>query len=1079
MTANWRPDLSYQVAFNADPNQQGSVACYSDLTTLLRGGRSIVYGRQYELDETQANAPEFVLHDVDEYLNPANTSSPYYPNVDLYRATSFQAVWPNDGTTVNYLNTGAPVPVPNGYTSFRVPDTESLQQTFYDPGFESYTAGDSVPWILPLPASEGPAPVVSTTNPRTGTNDITYDLVGTVDTPWGVQWPVPCIPGRQYTASAYIRQSSASTQSIRVLDQNQVVDNFTRTTANGWGTATFVGGAWSTSGGAGSNYSTTPGLTATPWYGYGYHSQSAVNTRLVTFAGSAIADSTQYVLVTVPVLATGGEIDVRLISRYADASNYYFCELRFNTDSTVGIRIQRRVAGTNTAITSATLGFTYTAGSQVWLRFDTYGPSVRAKAWLFNTVEGNDWTLDFTDSNITAAGSVGCGSILNASNTNTLPVALSFQRYSAIGSVSGTTTTTTGSYVRLSVTWTATRPVHLIQLATTGAQVAGTVYVDDLQHEQAAAASTYTSTGPVIYDVFQGFVERWPAQWHPDSQGFEGIAELTCVDGFGPLNETALLAAYPHMVLSLNPALYWPLWDESASTVFAEVTGFGPPLRFDVSKYGGGVAPEAGATTAILGDPQGVAVRFTPTGSPTSATQAVTVLAAGPLNATTPVLLPAVIGSSWAMTASAWIQFDDNSSSQWIMLSSSSVAGSFLCPIGLGTQFGTGFPEVIYQGPTSSAVALGTTNVFDGLPHHIAGTITQDATNTILTIYVDGVQEGTSTTSTATLGFLPQQATSVVVGGIHAASLISIANGLISHVAIWNRALSATEVDRLGVQAGGGWSDETSGRRVSRYLTGLGDVAGPGPVGVYRSGPVSIDEGMSVMGPDDLVTGTRTLEACQGVATTENGMFWGSPIALSFSSRARRYLQTASLYTFGEDQTGGEYPYQTDIGFDWDPTLVFNPVIITNTDGIVSAVSNPDLQQRYFGKTLSRTINVLDDNEAIDAANYLLAQHARPRMRVANLVLDPASNPTLWPIVLKLQINDRVTVKRRAKAANSGVGLTMSADYFVEKISHDEINLAGGEWKTTVQLSPVDVSQVWILDDTTYSVLGTTTILGY
>ena len=169
------------------------------------------------------------------------------------------------------------------------------------------------------------------------------------------------------------------------------------------------------------------------------------------------------------------------------------------------------------------------------------------------------------------------------------------------------------------------------------------------------------------------------------------------------------------------------------------------------------------------------------------------------------------------------------------------------------------------------------------------------------------------------------------------------------------------------------------------------------------------------------------------------------------------------------------------MGFDFDPTLTRETVTITNADGIRVSVTptNPAYVRRFFNRGLAREINVQDDNEAIDAANYLLNRYKQPTQRVEQLVLDPAANPDLWPVVLTVEIGDRVTVVRRPKAANSGVGIVMSGDYFVEKISHDGIDMEKSTWRTVLQLSPVDLSQVGFLDDAVYGLLDSTMILAY
>ncbi len=75
-----------------------------------------------------------MLDDPDEYLNPANTASPYYPNVVPYRQCVLQAMWPNSGTG-NLLN--------------------SLSG--FDPTFEDYDADSTPDWVT---AVGGTSPAV-------------------------------------------------------------------------------------------------------------------------------------------------------------------------------------------------------------------------------------------------------------------------------------------------------------------------------------------------------------------------------------------------------------------------------------------------------------------------------------------------------------------------------------------------------------------------------------------------------------------------------------------------------------------------------------------------------------------------------------------------------------------------------------------------------------------------------------------------------------------------------------------------------------------------------------------------------
>lgn len=133
-----RPDWVIQVAFNADPNDTTAAPAWIDLTSNVMAAGSLQRGRQYELAQTQAAQPVVTFRDVNEYLNPSNTSSPYNPNVQPYRAMVWQGMWPNGGTG-NLLNT-------------------SSWRTNIDPTVESYTTNTTPDWVA---AVGGTSPIVA------------------------------------------------------------------------------------------------------------------------------------------------------------------------------------------------------------------------------------------------------------------------------------------------------------------------------------------------------------------------------------------------------------------------------------------------------------------------------------------------------------------------------------------------------------------------------------------------------------------------------------------------------------------------------------------------------------------------------------------------------------------------------------------------------------------------------------------------------------------------------------------------------------------------------------------------------
>lgn len=94
-------------------------------------------------------------------------------------------------------------------------------------------------------------------------------------------------------------------------------------------------------------------------------------------------------------------------------------------------------------------------------------------------------------------------------------------------------------------------------------------------------------------------------------------------------------------------------------------------------------------------------------------------------------------------------------------------------------------------------------------------------------------------------------------------------------------------------------------------------------------------------------------------------------------------------------------------------------------------------------------------------------------------MLDPEGDDRLWPVVLSAELGDRVRIRRRPFG-----GEMIEFEGFIEQIAFEIAE--GFRWRITWGLSQADVAAgvYWQLtngDDAyaPYSVLGTTTVLGY
>ncbi|MGW4670069.1 hypothetical protein [Streptomyces sp. NPDC004324] len=194
-------------------------------------------------------------------------------------------------------------------------------------------------------------------------------------------------------------------------------DTFTRSVSSGWGT-TDTGQAWTTVGGAAAEYSVSGSQALVSL------TSTNISRYVVTPAPSADVDLR--VEASSSVLATGGPHYVHLVARYLDANNNYMARIAFNTDQTLSLTIQKRVAGVQTDIANLVVPGTHAANTFFGLRFQVQGSMLRARAWPLTGAEPGVWQATAIDGALTDAGQVGTRSILSSINTNTLPVSVAY-----------------------------------------------------------------------------------------------------------------------------------------------------------------------------------------------------------------------------------------------------------------------------------------------------------------------------------------------------------------------------------------------------------------------------------------------------------------------------------------------------------------------------------------------------------------------------------------------------------------------------------------------------------------------------
>lgn len=226
----------------------------------------------------------------------------------------------------------------------------------------------------------------------------------------------------------------------------------------------------------------------------------------------------------------------------------------------------------------------------------------------------------------------------------------------------------------------------------------------------------------------------------------------------------------------------------------------------------------------------------------------------------------------------------------------------------------------------------------------------------------------------------------------------------------------------------------------------------------------------------DYTQKTSSLDLIQSAADSEFGLFFmdgqGRAVFHDRDHRSTAPRSTVSQATFGDSPA--ELPYVT-LSPDFDVNRVYNDVQVTaGFMGAIPQVSGDATSQANYGtRTLPRTTQLLTNQAAIDQSARLLHDNKDPHLRFPQMTLDPYRDSRLWPVVLGLEISDRVTVIRRPYAG----GPAIQRVCWVEAIQHDIEVSPDSRWTTTLYLSLADPTSYWTLGDATKSLLGSTTFL--
>jgi hypothetical protein len=225
----------------------------------------------------------------------------------------------------------------------------------------------------------------------------------------------------------------------------------------------------------------------------------------------------------------------------------------------------------------------------------------------------------------------------------------------------------------------------------------------------------------------------------------------------------------------------------------------------------------------------------------------------------------------------------------------------------------------------------------------------------------------------------------------------------------------------------------------------------------WANGDQSVNAGDSTL-QGWTITNGNVLQQLQLIADSENGYL-------------TNHDSITSTGTFG-DGGGSELPY-VDLVPSFDNTQIYNDIHVTRLGGAEQVAQDATSQARYFKRSMTKSgLLITTDNEANDAAYWLLGQYKDPALRFRRMTIAGPMNDSLWAQVLGRDINHRITVTKRPP----GSGAMITQDCFIEGIEH---TISSNDWLTSFDLSPASSQAYWVLGDAILGILDSTTRLIY
>ncbi|MFD4934508.1 carbohydrate binding domain-containing protein [Streptomyces virginiae] len=587
----------------------------------------------------------------------------------------------------------------------------------------------------------------------------------------------------------------------------------------------------------------------------------------------------------------------------------------------------------------------------------------------------------------------------------------------------GTASAVTAAWTQIKLTFTATSTSHTIGLTTSASppSAGDRVWLDEVQVETGATSTSFDSAGTIIHWRFYGMVNGWKTSW----RGLEPVVSVTATDLFKHLNKQPQLdSLLAEEIKQALPVIYYPLTEPSTSMSAGDVAGTGGGSLIQVQVGTGGTAtfgqqdspPATGSTAAAF--------------APASASNGIRLDADMGPAAVASTTTDFAVFECWFKTSTAGRQFY-NCRDQ-----------TFQYSISL-TLNGSGYLTIEHTntGGTVTASVIGSTNLADGAWHHVV------YTEYLQDVYIDGGApiDASAVPFMYALRFM-------TIGGNNG----SLWNGSVAHAVLYTGTSYDTSQPASHYEAGTtGYSGEDSDERMLR-LAGYAGIAAIDATGDFS--PVDTQG----------AGGTSALDMMRVVEATEGGKLVShrDGHGLIFQSRTVRYNAPVSVSLAFADLETNEADLPT------DDQKQINQLTAKRPGGATQRVVSAQSVAAFGPYPKDLTIIKMDDIQVVDAANWVVSRYAVPEPELREVPVQAYGLPAAtYAALLDADVSTVLEITALPDEAPAPT-TTATVEGYTEELRPSSHFLQ-------FHTSRAQIGTVWSLDNTTYSVLGTTTRLAY